>query len=99
GAHALSFAHRAATFARVEREASRCPASYLGFACFSKKLADVIPEPYVGGRAGARSFAYGGLVDFQHAVYGLPACHAGAALPYRVLALSDGLRQIVQHDI
>src|SRR5690606_23680320 len=99
GAHALSFAHRAASFASIEGEARSRPAPYPGFTCIGKQFAHVVPEAHISGGAGARRFAYGRLVDFQYTVDGLPAADAGAAMPHGLFASAHCLRKIVEQHI
>src|SRR2546425_5793425 len=65
---ALAFALLAATAARVEREAARGPAAHPGFRRIRKQPAYLVPEPYVGRRAGARRLADRRLVHLEHAL-------------------------------
>src|SRR3546814_15858424 len=81
GAHALAFANGAAPVARVERKPCRRPSANPRIACIGKKLAHVVPETDVRGRARARRLAYGGLVDFQNPVHCFPVRDAGAVVP------------------
>ena len=90
-AHALAFAGRAAAVAGVETEAPRRVAARARFQRVGKQLADQVPEAYVGGGAGARGLADGGLVHLEHAVDRLEALQAGAARQRRCAAGVHGV--------
>src|ERR1700690_1926537 len=62
-----AFAFRAAPTTGVERKPARIVAADPRFAGRREHAADVIPEPDVGRRAGARSATDRRLVDLQHA--------------------------------
>ena len=91
GAHALAFARRAAAFAGVEAETPWAIASRLGFQRVGKQLAHGVPKADVGGGAGARRLADGGLVDFEYAVDRFKPAQTGAANQRRRLARVHGV--------
>ena len=101
GSHALAFAAVAAPFARVEAEPSCCVTAGFGFQGFGEQFADGVPKPDVGGGATARGFADGGLVNFEHSVYGFKACELRAADQLRKFAsgllVSAGLAAALRH--
>mmetsp|Transcript_21568 Transcript_21568/g.83913 ORF Transcript_21568/g.83913 Transcript_21568/m.83913 type:complete len:326 (+) Transcript_21568:1061-2038(+) len=100
GLHALALAARAAALAGVEAEAARRIAPRLALQRLGKEFADGVPEADVGGRAGARRLADGGLVDLQHAVDLGMAFDAVATRPRGGrLAQRHGHRHIGQQHI
>ena len=91
GAYARALAAGAAALAGVEGKAPGAVAARLGLQRVGKQLAHGVPEADVGGRAAARRFANGRLIDFEHAVNAFKALQAGAADQRRRLARIHGL--------
>ena len=81
---ALTFAHRAAPAAGVEREPAGLPAMGAGVEGVGEQLAYRIPEADVGGRAGTRGLADRCLVHLEHATDLLPALERAATADGRV---------------
>ena len=75
----LAFACLASPPGRIEREAARRIAAHARFGHFGVEPADLVPEPHVGGRAGARRLADRRLVDLQHPPDGFAATNRAAA--------------------
>src|ERR1700733_15599454 len=78
--HALAFARLAAAASGVEREGACGESAYAGFRGLSEQPPDRIPETNVSCRAGARRFADGSLIHFEHAAERLPTGNFIASL-------------------
>ncbi len=70
--HALALALLAAAAGHVEGEAAGRVAAHARLAGGGEEAPDVVPDAHVGGRAGARRLADGGLVHLQHPADALP---------------------------
>ena len=91
GAHALTFASRAAAFAGVEAKTPRRIAARLGLQRLSKQFANGVPEANISCGAGTRCFTDGGLINLQHAVNPFKALNALAADQLGRLAFVHGV--------
>src|SRR5207237_5682175 len=91
GLDTLTFACLAAASGGVERKAACGVAANASFRCGGVNSPNGVPEANVRGRAGARCFADGCLVDFQHAIDVLDARHGAAADELDRLRLAEEL--------
>jgi hypothetical protein len=76
---ALAFAALAAPALGVEGEAARGPAAHPRLRGVGEQAPDRVPKADVRGGAGARRLADRRLVDFEHALDGLPALHSATS--------------------
>ncbi len=103
--HALALAGLAAAALGVEGEAPGAPAVDARILGLGVELADIVPEADVGGRAGARGLADGGLVHLQHPQDRLPAVQLVAAVVVVVghaallVAATEQVLQALDHHI
>ena len=80
--HTLAFAVLAAAARAVEREAPRPVAAHARLGRLREQAPHGIPEPDIGGRAGARRLADRRLIDLEHAADLLPPFER--ATPHRL---------------
>ena len=99
GAHALALASGATPSTRVKAKARSGVAPGFGLVGLRKKFAYRIPKTDIGGRARTRGFAYGGLIDFEHAIELLPTRYARTMLPRCAAFAVDGRLHIGQQHI
>src|SRR5690625_384635 len=81
GQHAAPSTLGATALTGIKGKARGVPTAHACLACLGKEAANGIPKANIGGGAGPRGLADGGLVNLEDTLQGLPALHGLAVLP------------------